>query len=78
MISQDLLDILRCPFDPSKTGLALQRDHLHQENLVCTRCGLKFPIRDGLPNMVVEEAELPPNCESLDELPCRKELRMEN
>jgi hypothetical protein len=68
MISQDLLDILRCPFDPSKTGLTLQQDHL-----VCTRCGLKFPIRDGLPNMVVEEAELPPNCESLNDLPCRRE-----
>jgi uncharacterized protein len=68
MISQDLLDILRCPLDPSKTGLALQSDHL-----LCTRCGLKFPIRDDLPNLVVEEAELPPNCESLEQLPCRKE-----
>jgi len=72
MISQDLLDILRCPFDPSRTGLVLQKDRL-----VCTRCGLKFPIRDGLPNMVVEEAELPANCESLNELPCRKEALRE-
>jgi len=68
MISQDLLDILRCPLDPSKTCLALQNDYL-----VCTRCGLKFPIRNDLPNLVVEEAELPPNCPSLDQLPCQVE-----
>jgi len=67
MISQDLLDILRCPLDPSKTVLVLREDHL-----ICTRCALRFSIRDDLPNLVVEEAELPPNCESLDQLPCRR------
>lgn len=67
MINQELLDILRCPLDPSHTGLTLQSDHL-----VCNRCALKFPIRDDLPNFVVEEAELPPGCESLAQLPCQK------
>lgn len=68
MISQDLLDILRCPMDPSKTKLTLEDDRL-----VCDRCKLKFPIKDGFPVMIVEEAELPSGCAGLDQLPCQKE-----
>jgi uncharacterized protein YbaR (Trm112 family) len=69
MISQELLDILRCPMDPErKTPLALAGDHL-----VCARCGLKFPIKDGIPVLVVEEAELPPGCESVEQLAPRHE-----
>jgi uncharacterized protein YbaR (Trm112 family) len=70
MISQQLLDILRCPMDPSRTHLALQGDHL-----LCERCGLKFHIKDGFPVLVVEEAELPPGCSSLDQLPCQREQK---
>ncbi len=66
MISQELLDILRCPQDPARQARLVDQE----THLVCTRCGLKFAVRDGLPNMVVEEAELPPGCESLEELPC--------
>lgn len=67
MISQDLLDILRCPMDPSNTRLTLEGDHL-----ICQRCALKFKIKDGLPILVAEEAELPSGCASLDQLPCQK------
>ena len=41
--------------------------------LVCQRCGLRYRIKDGLANMVVEEAELPAGCTSLDQLPCQRE-----
>ncbi len=68
MISPELLEILRCPLDPSRTRLTLQDDHL-----VCQRCGLLFKIKDGFPVMVVEEAELPPGCDSLGQLPCQRE-----
>ena len=68
MISPELLEILRCPMDPSHTRLSL-----HEDNLICQRCALKFKIKDGFPVMVVEEAELPPGCESLDQLPCQRE-----
>ena len=68
MISPELLDILRCPMDPSHTRLSL-----HEDSLICQRCALKFKIKDGFPVMVVEEAELPPGCESLDQLPCQRE-----
>lgn len=67
MISPDLLDILRCPLNPSTTRLLLQGDRL-----VCERCALRFHIKDGFPVLVVEEAELPPGCKSLSDLPCQK------
>ena len=66
MISPELLAILRCPLNPSKTKLVLEGDHL-----LCERCALKFPIKDGFPVLVAEEADLPPGCESLSQLPCQ-------
>jgi hypothetical protein len=68
MISPDLLAILRCPLDPSRTKLLLEKDHL-----ACERCALRFAIKDGFPVLVVEEAELPAGCESLSQLPCQRE-----
>jgi len=69
MISPEYLDTtLRCPYDPNRARLRDEGDHL-----VCVRCALKFRVRDDIPNMLVEEAELPPGCESLSDLPCQKE-----
>lgn len=68
MISPELLDILRCPLDPSHTRLRLE-----ENNLVCERCRLLFKIKDGFPVMIAEEAELPPGCASLSQLPCQRE-----
>jgi uncharacterized protein YbaR (Trm112 family) len=68
MISQDLLDILRCPLSPSTGRLRLQNDHLE-----CERCALRFLIKDGFPILVVEEAALPVGCESINQLPCQCE-----
>jgi uncharacterized protein YbaR (Trm112 family) len=68
MISQDLLDILRCPLSPSNTRLQVQNDHLE-----CERCALRFLIKDGFPILVVEEAMLPPGCESINLLPCQRD-----
>ncbi len=68
MISPELLEILRCPLDPSHTRLSLENDRL-----ICQRCRLQFKIKDGFPVLVVEEAELPPGCDSLDQLPCQRE-----
>ncbi len=68
MISPELLEILRCPMDPSRTRLALQGDQL-----ICERCRLQFKIKDGFPVLIVEEAELPPGCQDLSQLPCQRE-----
>ena len=29
------------------------------DRLVCVKCGRRYPVRDGIPVMLVEEAELP-------------------
>ena len=69
MISADLLQMLRCPWDPRRqTALQLQ-----ENALVCEQCALRFPIKEGFPSLVVEEAELPAGCRSLDQLPCQKQ-----
>jgi uncharacterized protein YbaR (Trm112 family) len=69
MISSDLLDILRCPMDPKRQA----RLNLEGDRLICQRCGLKFPIKDGFPVMIVEEAELPAGVDNLNQLPQRHE-----
>ena len=67
MISQELLEILRCPMDHGQSRLEATGD-----GLVCTRCRLRFPVKEGIPCMLVEEAELPPGCKSLSDLPCQQ------
>jgi uncharacterized protein YbaR (Trm112 family) len=68
VIGKELLDILRCPFDPAREA----RLEVEADALVCQRCRLKFPIKEGLPCMLVEEAELPPGVSSLQALPCQQ------
>ncbi|HXE56185.1 MAG TPA: Trm112 family protein [Tepidisphaeraceae bacterium] len=60
-IDPDLLDILRCPLTRSR--LRIEGDHL-----VAEVGGLAYPIRDGIPVMLIEEARLPSGVGSLDEL----------
>ena len=52
MIDQKLLDILACP--ACKTAVKLEADRL-----VCVQCGRRYPIREGIPVMLIEEAEQP-------------------
>jgi uncharacterized protein YbaR (Trm112 family) len=50
MIDKELLDILACP--------ACKADvELKEEKIVCTKCGRRYPIRDGIPVMLIDEAE---------------------
>jgi uncharacterized protein YbaR (Trm112 family) len=49
-----LLDILVCP--ACRSTLAV--DDANSE-LVCTGCGLAYPVRDDIPVMLVDEARRP-------------------
>ena len=49
-ISQDLLDILACP--ACKTPVKLEG-----EELVCNDCGRRYPIRNDIPVMLIEEGD---------------------
>ena len=50
MIDQELLKILACP---ACRGEVLLKDN----KVVCTKCGRKYPVKDGIPIMLVDEAE---------------------
>lgn len=63
MLNEELLALLVCPLGKAP----LRREG---ETLVCTRCGLRFSIKEDIPNMLVEEAELPAGCSSLADLEC--------
>jgi len=67
MIPEDFLDKLRCPLSPSEVRLEQAED-----GLVCQRCRLKFPVKDGFPSLRVAAAVLPAGCASVEELPCRR------
>ena len=59
-INPELLETLICP---------LTRSPLKQEGdfLVGQIGGLRYPIRDGLPVLLINEAELPEGIESLEQ-----------
>lgn len=65
MLNEELLALLVCPM--GKAPLRLE-----DGVLVCTRCGPRFAIRDDIPNMLIDEAELPAGCASTAELECVK------
>ncbi len=50
MIDKELLSILACP---------ACRGDVKEANgkIVCSSCGRKYPIKDGIPVMLVEEAQ---------------------
>lgn len=53
-IDQELLAILACP--ECKSPVKMTGD-----KIICQKpsCGLRFPVRDGIPVMLKEEAEKP-------------------
>lgn len=51
-LSQDLLDILACP--KCKGDLRLTDK---QDGLICEVCKLRYPIKDDIPIMLIDEAE---------------------
>jgi uncharacterized protein YbaR (Trm112 family) len=53
-LDPELLKILVCPNDRGEL------DHLEAEQqLVCRTCGYRYPIRDDIPVMLIDEAEKP-------------------
>ena len=50
MIDKELLEILACPICKSEI-------HLKDDKLICRKCRKYYPIRDGIPVMLIEEAK---------------------
>jgi uncharacterized protein len=51
-VPRELMDILQCPACRSRVEES-------GDSIVCSGCGLVYPVRDGIPHMLVEEARLP-------------------
>ena len=51
MVDDELIKILACPLD--KAPVTLEGDRI-----VCSRCGRRYPVRDGIAVMLIDEAEL--------------------
>jgi len=54
LIDDTLARILVCPVDKG----SLTQDEA-AARLVCSECGRRYPVRDGIPIMLVDEAEPP-------------------
>ena len=52
LIDEELAAILVCPVD--KADLT---EDAEASKLECNECGRRYPVRDGIPIMLVEEAE---------------------
>jgi uncharacterized protein len=53
-VSQELVDLLVCP---ACHGAIEYKDR--RKVIICTQCGLHYPVRDDIPVMLVEEATRP-------------------
>jgi uncharacterized protein YbaR (Trm112 family) len=68
MIDTDIINNFCCPIgkEPLKANA---------NSFLCTKCGVIFPVRDGIPSFMVESAILPQGIKTIDELPCMKESK---
>jgi hypothetical protein len=55
MVSKELLEILRCPnCVREKDGLL---EYYQESWLICQDCGRKYPLKDDIPVMLIEEGD---------------------
>jgi uncharacterized protein YbaR (Trm112 family) len=62
MVDPQLLELLVCPACHGEVKLEGDR-------IVCQACGRRYPVRDGIPVMLIEEAEGGPEQERLPKEP---------
>jgi uncharacterized protein YbaR (Trm112 family) len=54
MMLKRILDVLVCPVPECRKPLTLASD---ESALQCTACGRIFPVRDGIPILLPDQAE---------------------
>ena len=53
-IDKDLLDMMVCP------NCRGEIDYLESESIIeCRKCHYRYPVRDGIPVMLIDEADKP-------------------
>jgi uncharacterized protein len=58
MMLKKMLDILVCPVRECRKALVLAAD---ESSLRCTGCGRVYPVRDGIPILLADQAQAPKN-----------------
>ncbi len=58
-LDPQLLEILACPSDDHAPLRAGTPDDPGADALTCTSCGRQFPVRDGIPVLLLDEATQP-------------------
>ena len=53
-LDPELLEILVCPNDRGKIEYREA-----EQTIVCLECGYRYPVRDGIPVMLIDEAVKP-------------------
>lgn len=53
MIDEKLLELLACPACEDRPPVRLEGDRL-----ICDKCRRAYPIREGIPEMLIESAEV--------------------
>jgi uncharacterized protein len=53
-VDKDLLEILACPNCRGDVEY-----HEAEQVIECVRCHYRYPVRDGIPVMLIDEAEKP-------------------
>lgn len=64
-LDEQLMEILACPSEdhaPLRKGTA---DDPGADVLTCTECGRGYPVRDGIPVLLLDEAIAPPERKDL-------------
>jgi uncharacterized protein len=56
VILKQLLDILVCPVPECRKPLTLAAD---ENSMQCTGCHRIYPVRDGIPILLVDQASMP-------------------
>ena len=59
LIKKEHLEILVCPVDKNTL-----RELDTEMKLECSACGRKYPVREGIPVMLIDEAEIPEKTKS--------------
>jgi len=55
-LSKELFEILACPKCKGDIKLIEKLMNYKEDGLICENCRLLYPIRDGIPVMLIDEA----------------------
>jgi uncharacterized protein len=55
VIESSLLEVLGCPLEPERPPFRVMQVASHTY-LVCDSCGSAFPVKDGIPYLLPEDA----------------------